>query len=387
MIVGIGLHVGILVEFPIPWFALGVIGCYVLMVPFSWWRCLARKMKLRQSFITVYYNKESLSGIRSFIIVNHFDWFGAVSYVPIQELSLLPDALNAYSMDQLLASSHGVTRSHKALSGVRLYVFILKRLLPTFWLGFLLEIPGFSQIGKLFYSSIKNGDWSKAIPIVPSLYNNDTFKISEKYTFKQAKVWVIATFLLLLMTVQTLILYRSWLIQDIRRNTGFMGTSKDAFIEKKVLALEHYFKVFMGITHHAVFMDYHFKGYNHVIAVEAEDANGKRYWLPIINKDGTAGKYIYSFNWVKWTFRVNGPQVDDELLKIGVRDFTNFWAKKHGFQIMSMKYHIYVKKIDTPNGWEHDFLHRQMEKPWIEAGEAAWIDGQFVWNVKEVEKI
>ena len=40
-IIGIGLHLGILLVFPIPWFALGVLGLYILMLPYSYYEKLA----------------------------------------------------------------------------------------------------------------------------------------------------------------------------------------------------------------------------------------------------------------------------------------------------------------------------------------------------------
>ncbi|MEM7186429.1 MAG: HTTM domain-containing protein [Bacteroidota bacterium] len=41
-IIGVGLHIGILFQFPIPYFALGVVSIYVLLLPVSYWDRLAR---------------------------------------------------------------------------------------------------------------------------------------------------------------------------------------------------------------------------------------------------------------------------------------------------------------------------------------------------------
>lgn len=40
LIIGLGLHVGILIAFPIPWFALTACAIYILLAPVSWWRKL-----------------------------------------------------------------------------------------------------------------------------------------------------------------------------------------------------------------------------------------------------------------------------------------------------------------------------------------------------------
>ena len=40
LVIGLGLHLGIVVTFPIPWFGLAVAALYALLVPDSWWRRL-----------------------------------------------------------------------------------------------------------------------------------------------------------------------------------------------------------------------------------------------------------------------------------------------------------------------------------------------------------
>ncbi|MCB1041257.1 MAG: HTTM domain-containing protein, partial [Acidimicrobiales bacterium] len=47
----------------------------------------------------------------------------------------------------------------------------------------------------------------------------------------------------------------------------------------------------LGMTRHGVFMDGHFAGYNHEIAV-VRLKNGKEKWLPLIEKDGRPGSYL-----------------------------------------------------------------------------------------------
>lgn len=45
MIIGVGLHVGIFLEFPIPYFALGSVAIYALMVPIKWWKRIERGIR------------------------------------------------------------------------------------------------------------------------------------------------------------------------------------------------------------------------------------------------------------------------------------------------------------------------------------------------------
>ena len=43
-------------------------------------------------------------------------------------------------------------------------------------------------------------------------------------------------------------------------------------------------RTFFGIAGHGVFMDGHFEGYNHLVAVTYIDKTGKETWLPLITK-------------------------------------------------------------------------------------------------------
>ncbi len=50
-IIGIGLHIGILLEYPIPYFALGVIAIYLLLVPVAYWDKLFSRMGLNGKYL------------------------------------------------------------------------------------------------------------------------------------------------------------------------------------------------------------------------------------------------------------------------------------------------------------------------------------------------
>src|SRR5690606_31967044 len=106
--------------------------------------------------------------------------------------------------------------------------------------------------------------------------------------------------------------------------------------------------------------------------------DNKRITLPIIDNNGQPDKYIYGFNWVKWTWRVNSPKklnIDD--FNKGVRDFCLFWIHKNDYQNKDIKFIISEKKIDIPKKWEHDFLNIQIQKPWTEVYEAFWVQKKF----------
>ncbi|MCA9038357.1 MAG: HTTM domain-containing protein, partial [Planctomycetaceae bacterium] len=43
LVIGAGMHLGILCAFPIPWFAIGMLSLYLLLVPDQWWKGIASK--------------------------------------------------------------------------------------------------------------------------------------------------------------------------------------------------------------------------------------------------------------------------------------------------------------------------------------------------------
>ena len=152
---------------------------------------------------------------------------------------------------------------------------------------------------------------------------------------------------------------------------------QESLPHKASLTLVGASKIFLGITFHAVFMDYHFKNYDRIFAVEAVEKNGTKHWLPIIDKDGQPGTMNYGFNWVKWTFRVAGPKASKEDFRRGIRDFACFWAIENNLNPNNLHYNIYQKDITLPKNWREDFLEKQLDKDWELVGKAYWEENYF----------
>jgi uncharacterized membrane protein YphA (DoxX/SURF4 family) len=145
---------------------------------------------------------------------------------------------------------------------------------------------------------------------------------------------------------------------------------------------------FFGITTHAVFMDSHFKGYNHIIAVKyVRGAN--ELWLPIIDKEGRPGELLSGATWVNWTWRVSSPKIDHEQLKKGLKRYVSFYAGKNNLDLKNGKFIILVKRIDVPNKfeWEEDFLEEQIKKPWSEIGTLTYLSDKkdFIIGMNEIQ--
>src|SRR5690606_1157309 len=113
LIIGVGLHLGILVCFPIPFFALGVIAIYLLMIPVSFWEKIFNRNKEPKKKLQFYYDGECPLCNRTRIIINHFDSGNRIEFLTVQENAKKQSALANLSMDKLLDDIHSVNNKGK----------------------------------------------------------------------------------------------------------------------------------------------------------------------------------------------------------------------------------------------------------------------------------
>lgn len=97
--------------------------------------------------------------------------------------------------------------------------------------------------------------------------------------------------------------------------------------------------------------------------------------------------YCTGKQWAKWTWRVNEPNIIAEKMTRGIRDFTSFWAHKNEVNLDNAVFKIMAKKIEIPTEWEEDFLRKQMDKEWIEAGKAYWIEKEYRADIANIEDL
>jgi predicted DCC family thiol-disulfide oxidoreductase YuxK len=390
---GLILHLGILIEFPIPWFALTACVIYLLIVPVSWWKMLFSSNKDSNTLI-FYYDSECPLCIRTKIIITHLDWFNKIGFKTVQFDAAENQYLKNIEQTVLLDDIYSVDTKGKIYSGVNTYIQVLKRIFYLFPLAILLQLPGIYQIAKKIYVFIaKNRTTERCTeencgynpPIVPE---DNAIKLLNNFTVLDLKFSTIKFILRVIVIIQLIIIFRSLVVIEIKDTIGFKDTKTDQFFSRLSHDIEHVTRKFLGSTAHPVFMDGHFNNYNHIIALVYIDKNNKEHWLPIIDKNGQPDYYIYGFNWVKWTFRVNSPNINTEILNKGVRDFTAFWAKKcMKIDLSEARFEVRVKKIDIPKGWEKDFLNKQIAKPWMDGGFIEWKDNTFISHIKNIEKL
>lgn len=141
----------------------------------------------------------------------------------------------------------------------------------------------------------------------------------------------------------------------------------------------------IGITTHALFMDFHFTGYNHELAVSYVRPDGRAELLPISTPEGFPGAYCRGGRWCYWAAIAVGPQVNQSRLTQGLRDWTAYWATEHGVSLSGARFHVTVRKIAVPTTWEPDFLSRQLAQPWLDGGTVEWRHRRFTTNLREIE--
>lgn len=393
LVVGLGLHLGITIIFPIPWFGLTALAVYLLMMPVSYWRRLFKVVQAKSTNLTVYYDENCPLCNRTRISLQHFDYRNRIAWKKVSEATA-DSRMNSLGEEVLLNSMHAITAKGKIVSGIDSYLQMTKRIPLLFPVFLFLKTPGIYHLaGKVYTLVAANRTKTRCTdescgyspPEVPK--NDLQVKILQNLTLHQLKTFGWGMLLLVFIFFQINITFHSKLIQEGLNRTGIqenkiyqnvVGYSKKIWGGSKIL---------FGITRHAVFMDEHFEDYNHILAVEAAFQDGSTQWLPIINKDGTAGWYDYSFLWVKWTFRVMDNHVDQALLEKGIRDFSTFWTIKNGYELDEVVFNIYVKRVEYPKEWERDFMKRQKMKPWKLVGEGYWHGSDFILKIPEIETI
>ncbi len=393
LIIGLGLHIGILICYPIPWFALGMCSIYLLLVPVRWWNRLFTRKKVVPK-ITFYYDGECPLCNRTKIAIQHFDIGNKVEYKTVQFHAEQEPLLNGILMDTLLDDIHSV-RNGKVYKGLDTYIQILDSMAYTKPLSWLFRIPGIYHLGKKVYGFVAENRTTERCteencgyipPVLPP--QEEQFKLLQNFTLKDLKVHLITYGLGMLIALQIIVSYNSSLNQIIRDKIGFGETSLNRWLEEQSSTVNDVTETYWGITRHGVFMDYHFSEYNHLISVVYIDPHSnKQIWLPITDEDGTPGYYLFGANWVKWSFRVNDNKINQTNLERGIRDFTAFWATKHHVDLSDATFIIKLKKIETPHRWEKDFLQRQMKQPWHDIGKAIWKDQQYSIDIPEVEAL
>ncbi|SCY38401.1 DCC1-like thiol-disulfide oxidoreductase family protein [Flavobacterium caeni] len=381
LLLGIFFHLGILIAYPIPWFALTAVVLYFLMVPNEFWLWISNKFKSKKQSFDFYYDAECPLCNKVVVIIKHFDVLNKVRCITVQGYAANEPALKGIDEETLLINIHGVDQKGKVSVGYDAYIELTKHLGYTYPIALLLAVPGISHLGKRVYRYVAGNRLTERCTSENCLMPEFAQPVSETDDFlvkgwnqlnltKQFWKWL----LVFALAVQLLFISVCPII-DRQINQTVVGKAlnqANGIVHAPV-------KKYLGLTPHPVFMyNIHFDGYNHIFKIVCK-TNQKR--VPLLDDNGmVTHSYANGSMWVNHTFRTAAPVISAEKYEKAVSRYLRYFAHENGLH--QSNYTIYVKEIETTDHWEHDFLHRQMEKPWKPAGTCAMTptDVQFTWT-------
>ena len=387
---GVFFHLGILIAYPIPYFALTYIAIYLLLVPACLWRKIGEKLKFKNAIYTFYYDAECPLCHKVVIIIDHFDVFGTVKCQTVQDNYLNDESLKNLDQEVLLINIHGVNFKGKIVVGYWAYIQLLKSLLYTYPLGLIGSIPGISYLGEKLYRYIAGNRLTErctvdncSIPVYTKPVNEDQDILIKGFNQLSITKAFWKSIITIVTFGQVLMIWYSPTVQNYFPKAAQINGKINGFYRP----IEWSYVKFLGLTHHPVFMyDYHFKGYNHIFKIEAITNTGEKTIVPLLNEDSlVSNSYANGAMWVNYTFRVNNRNFDLENFKKGIILYLKYYQNTNNKNIVS--YTFYVKEIVTQEKWEKDFLRKQIAKPWIEAGSCKIEKDStvFYWNAKMKE--
>lgn len=366
MFIGIFFHIGILITYPIPLFALAFVVIYLLLVPASFWLRIATLFKSKKIYYTFYYDAECPLCNKVVVVIKHLDVFHTIACKTVQGNYQNDPAIQHFDEEILLINIHGVTSGGKVYAGYWCYVQLFKSLKYLYPLGLLLSVPGISHLGKNVYRYIAGERLTTrcttencTLPeyTEPTDENQDIMVKGWNQLSITKKFWKII--------IVTLFLAQCLLI------SGAMPGSVQMVFNKT-----------MGVARHGVFLDHHFKGYNHIFKVVYVDKNGVRTTIPIIDDQGMPGAYTTGIIWRNISFNVVTSRIKEKKFEDGILPYLKFYLADKQLDASQADFEFYYKEIETPVSWEKDFLHKQMAKPWIKAGTCKFKGNAnvFEWN-------
>lgn len=384
MLVGIGLHIAIYFEYPIPWFGLGVSAIYLLMVPAKWWTKAFELIRRKRPVLRFFYDAECPLCKRTVLVLSHLDLTNSIEYIEVQNHYQQDAQLKAIPLEELLTDVFSIDGKGKISKGVDTYrkvFFAVPYLIP---LGILISIPGLSHLAKFVYRVVSRdrivercSEENCHIPQLfpPPDWNN--MKITQRFSVRKLKIAGITAGLLFFFILQLNSTFLSPPFRFLKERYIYPRFSFAKRINSGFKNIMYFSKYVFGITPHPLFLDAHFNNYTRITSIVRVREDGSEDWLPIITKEGRPGKYLCGFTWRFWTFEVNNRDPYSMKLENGIMRLTNFYLHDNLLSTDHADFKIMVKVIRCTKKWEKDYLKEQLETPWHLAGRATWRNGVF----------
>lgn len=367
LLVGLALHFGIFIAFPIPLFALGVCALYITMVPVGWYTALWHRLRAPFAIGVCTYRSTSLFQTRLRVLLEHFDLFERLSF---KSDSSRPDAENPFDgfsfqrLDSEMTPKEGIEAFLIAGS-------ILPPFAPLLKIAAFLPIRGFcAKLITLFLEGDKVPESSRVNQPLTSWWERQHVRFA-------------AALFVFYIGTEALTFMRTPLAH------AALGTilpqDKIAELDQSISRMHQFTRPLLGITSHPVFVQAHFANYKHLIALVQEDKEtGQSTWLPLINDRGRADHYLSGRTWVKWTWRTVGPDINLTILKAGIKDFSKYWLEQHGLTDQDVRFQIKVRATEAWFEWRPDIVEQQAHQTWNTVGIAEWKSGTFSSEIQDI---
>jgi predicted DCC family thiol-disulfide oxidoreductase YuxK len=385
LVIGILFHIGILIAYPIPLFALTYCCLNLLLVPVSFWQKMARLFYFKKPLYTFYYDAECPLCSKVVVAIYHFDIFNTIRCATVQGHFQDDVAIAGIDEETLLINIHGVTRNGKVYVGFWAYVQLFKSMVYTYPIGLLISLPGISWIGKKIYNYIAGDRLTVRCTSENCAMPTFTEPVSETqdYLVKgwnrlalTKKFWKVM--LLFLFLCQCLIIWFSPTMKKIIPQHSKINTlARNICTRNTRTFLEDAF----GIRYHAVFVDKHFTNFNHIVKIHYHNGSVDRR-LPLIDDNGICTGWTSGIIWRNFAFNVLTARVAKDKIENNVVPYLKMYVREENLAGTHFQFDFYVKEIEVPQQWEKNFLRKQMKKPWIKAGSCS-LDSEeasFTWN-------
>jgi predicted DCC family thiol-disulfide oxidoreductase YuxK len=372
LLIGMSLHLGITLSFNIYPFGLGMLCFYLLMIPFAWWRAISNFFVAKQPILTVFFDKQCPLCNRTVLILNHFDIFKRIDFKNAQDNAANYSALAKIAPDVLLKDLYAVDSNGNVYAGVQTYAQTFQQMGYLKFVGIFLSLPVIRTLAEKKYRAIADNRvrCDETCLVVTRLENNTWYtQLFEKAFTRKPKVFtrkflkILTLFLLLQLnsTIHYGLIYRFKLHNPLLSPLTQVSNT-----------LVLWSTTFVGIVPHALYLHDHFSGYDHILAITYTDKNGQEQWLPFVNEQGR----MLAPNWGRihsmWANIAVTPNIDNWRLKKFIMKVTAFYGQDLGLDLDHTTFHIQMKKINAPNLWEQNLLHKNMTGTWTIIGSAQW---------------
>jgi predicted DCC family thiol-disulfide oxidoreductase YuxK len=374
LVIGLLLHIGILIAYPIPLFALGVAALYVLLLPESFFNYFRKKLKSSKPVLKVFYDEECPLCVRTKIIISHFDIFKKIEFKGLQSNFKSEEKLNNIQYGDLIKNLYSIDEKGLMYKGLDTYIKIFSHIWFLKPVSLFIRVPGIKYIANSVYTKVaserERNDCNENTCSVSFLHQEEDYSINSN-SFNKSKVYVLFVFIVYCLFAQLISITHSPLFNKISSMAGISSIVHN--FRTITYPISDINLTLFGITRHPVFMDNHFSKYNQIVAV-THVKDDEEVWLPMIDEKGQAGLYNTGRQWVNYTFRTSSGKLSKKRLKTKMVKYIAFWAAKNKVDLSHSQFRIKVKEIQIPTQWEENWLRNQINIEWEDRGYIQWTD-------------